>query len=172
MYEFRPQKTNNKAQSLIILFFVGAVALLALSMALEGIPFLWAIQLFAILLLVAAIFLVTRYMTKGYIYNIAPADNGADLTVTEVASGGRRCVAVCRISLAGIESARKIEGRDAELREIKRARKKIYDYRPDIEPAESILVEAEECGEKFIILLAYDLELYDILRKDRDGRDI
>ena len=168
MYEFRPSRTNNKAQKLIVLFFVGAAALFLLSVPLEGLPFLWVIQLFAILLLVAAVFLVTRYMTKAFEYSISEGD----LTVTEISGGGRRRIAVCRVSLSGIESARVIEGKDEGLRAIRRARKRIFDYRPDISPHKSILAVAREGGEEFLILFAYDEEFLSILRGSVDERNI
>ena len=164
MYEIRPQRTNKKAESLIILFFVGAAALLLLSVPLQGIPFLWVIQLFAVMLLVASVYLVTRYITKGFIYRIEEAEGGPDLTVTEVASGGRRQITVCRVSLSGIcEVTADSDG--AELKRLRRGRKKIYDYRPDLAPARSIVLLSEECGEECVILLAYDERLFELLSK-------
>ncbi len=166
MYEFKPPRTNSRAQKLVLLFFIGAAALLIATVPLKGMPFLWIIQLFAIILLIAAVFLVTRYITRSYIYSIDVIDGRTDLTVTEVSSGGKRQVAVCRIGLSGIESVREIEGKDGELAELRKARKRIFDYRPDLLPEKSILLSAEECGEEFLILLAYDGELLNILRKD------
>ena len=166
MYEFKPPRTNSRAQKLVLLFFIGAAALLLVTVPLKEMPFLWIIQLFAIILLIAAVFLVTRYITRSYIYSIDVIDGRTDLTVTEVSSGGKRQVAVCRIGLSGIESVREIEGKDEELSALRKARKRIFDYRPDLLPEKSILVAAEECGEEFLILLAYDVELLNILRKD------
>lgn len=172
MYEFKPQRTNNKAQKLIMLFFMGAAALFLVTLPLEGVPFLWVIQLLAILLLVAAVFLVTRYVTKTYEYAVEPTDGGADLTVTEVSSGGRRRITVCRISLSGIESARVVEGKDEELSAIRKARRKIFDYRLDIAPEKSILAVANESGEEYILLFAYDEEFLSILERNENERDI
>ncbi len=169
MYEFKPQRTNNKAQKLIILFFIGAAALFLLTVPLKGFPFIWVVQLLAILLLVAAVFLVTRYISKIYEYSI---DESGDLTVTEVSSGGKRRIAVCRISLSGIESARLVDSSDDGVRAIRKARKKIYDYRPDIAPEKSIIAVAREGGEEYIILFAYDEEFLNILRMDEDGQNI
>jgi hypothetical protein len=166
MYEFKPQRTNDRAQKLVLLFFIGAAALLLVTVPLKGMPFLWIIQLFAVILIVAAVFLVTRYITRSYIYSIDVIDGRTDLTVTEVSSGGKRQIAVCRIGLAGIESVREIDGRDGELAELRKARKRIFDYRPDLLPEKSLLVSAEECGEKLLILLAYDEALLKILRGD------
>ena len=172
MYEFRPERTNNKAQKLILLFFIGAAALFVLTVPLKGMPFLWVIQLFAIILTVVAVFLVTRYITKTYEYSVEPVEDGADLSVTEVSSGGKRRITVCRISLGGIESARAIEGKDEELAALRKARRKIFDYRPDLAPEKSILVTAREGGEEYLILLAYNEEFLSILGKDGYERDI
>ena len=164
MFELRPQRSNKKAESLIILFFVGAAALVLLSVPLKGIPFLWAIQLFAVMLLVASVYLVTRYITKGFIYRIEDTEGGADLTVTEVASGGRRQITVCRVSLSGIREA--VEDSDGkELKRLRGGQRKIYDYRPDLSPARSIVILSEECGVECVILLAYDERLLELVRR-------
>ena len=165
MYGFRPQRTNNKAQNLIILFFIGAAALFLLSIPLDGFGFVWVVQLLAILLLVAAIFLVTRYVMKSFEYAVEPANGGADLTVTEVSSGGRRRITVCRISLSGIGSIRVIEGADGGAKALRKAGKKIFDYRPELSPERYLLVEAKEGGEEFVLLLAYGEEFLSILER-------
>ncbi len=149
MYEIRPERTNKKAQSLIILFFIGAAALLLLSVPLKGMPFLWVIQLFAVVLLCVAVFLVTRYLTKGYIYRI----EDGDLTVVEISSGGKRQLTVCRVSLSGITESSVLTGKEG-LRAYKG--KRIYDYRPDLLPERSILLVSAEGGEECVILLGYD----------------
>ena len=166
MYEFKPKRTNDKARNLVILFFIGSAALLLLSIALDGIPFLWVIQLFAVILLAAAVFLVTRYIMRGYIYRIEQTDGGADLTVTEISSGGRRQITVCRISLLGIKSAEAYGADRSKLREYRQKTKKIYDYRVDLAPEKSIALLSEECGESSVILLAFDDRLLEILGKE------
>ena len=164
MYEFKPQRTNNKAQSLILLFFIGAAALFFMSALLKGMPFVWAVQLIAILLLVAGVFIVTRYITKAFIYNIDIIDGQADLSVTEVSSGGRRQITVCRIGLASIRSVKLSEGGDETVALLRKERKKMFDYRPDINPEKSILLVSDEGGDEILILLAYDEELLRILQ--------
>ena len=171
MYEFRPQRTNNRAQNLIILLFVGAAALFGLTFLLREFPFLWAIQLFAMLLVVAAIFLVTRYLMKAYEYAVIPSEGGADLTVTEVSAGGKRRITVCRISLSGIESVTVVEGSDERIRARRRAGK-IYDYRPDVSPDRSLMAVAKEGGEELCILFAYGEEFLRILETYTNGRNI
>ena len=172
MYEFKPTRSNNKAQNLIILFFAGSAALLVLSVFLKGIPFLWVIQLIAMLLAGVAIFLVTRYVTKTYEYAIQTDEGRTDLTVTEVASGGKRRITVCRVSLSGISEARAVEGKDERLEALRREKRRIFDYRPELFPEKSILAVAKEGGQEYVLLLAYGEEFLNILRKNEDERDI
>ena len=172
MYEFKPLRSNQKAQKLIILFFAGSAALLILSVFLKGIPFLWVIQLLAILLAGAAVFLVTRYVTKTYEYAVESTEGGGDLTVTEISSGGKRRITVCRVSLSGLCEVRDIEGKDDRLEALKKEKRRIFDYRPDLLPEKSILAVAREGGEEYILLLAYSEEFLSILRKDDNERDI
>lgn len=172
MYEFRPQRTNNKAQNLIILFFIGAAALFLLSIPLEGLSFIWVVQLLAILLLVAAIFLVTRYIMKSFEYAIVPTESGTDLTVTEISSGGKRRITVCRISLSGIKKIHVTDGEDDGVKALRKSGKKMYDYRPDILPERYVLIEAKESGEDFVLLLAYGEEFLSILERDGNGQNI
>ena len=172
MYEFRPQRTNNRAQKLIMLLFLGAAALFVLTIPLEGLPFLWAIQLVAIVSLVAAIFLVTRYMTKAYEYAVSEEDGGADLTVVEVSSRGRRRITVCRVSCSGITGVKLVEGKDESLRAMRKTGRKIYDYRPDISPDRYLMVETSEGGEELCLLFAYDEQFLRILETYCNGQNI
>ncbi|MBE6546138.1 MAG: hypothetical protein E7668_01695 [Ruminococcaceae bacterium] len=167
MYEFIPQKTNQTARKLILLFFAGAAALFALTLLVPAIPFRWVFQLFALALLTAAIFLVTRYVTKLYIYRTEPTAGGAvDLTVTEAAANGKRAVTVCRIGLSQIRHRRLVSSQtefDAALKELKKERIRLYDYTVDLHPTESILLLAEEGGETLALRLAYDQTLFELL---------
>ena len=95
-----------------------------------------------------------------------------DLTVTEISSGGKRRIVVCRISLSGIESVRAIVGKDEGLSAIRKARRKIFDYRIDVAPEKSILAVANEGGEEYILLFAYDDEFLSILERNENERDI
>ena len=100
MHQWIPQKSNETARNMILLLFCGAFALLALTSLFGDIPFRWAFQTVALLLLTAAIFLVTRYMTKRFTYRIEPdGEDAYDLTVIESSANGKRAVTVCRIGL-------------------------------------------------------------------------
>ena len=140
MFEWIPQKTNKTAQTVILLLFVGAAILLAFPMILPGLPFRWRVQLLALGFLTAAIFLTTRYVTKMYIYRVLDDGEGErDLTVTETKVGGKARLTVCRVALSHICRRDLLENFDST--DWKKGGKKIFDYRVDLRPAKSILLE-------------------------------
>ena len=163
MYELIPPKTNKKAQNIILVLFLGAFSVFFLCSFLKGLSFLWAFQLFAIILMGAAVYLVSRYTAKIYLYRITPTDNGFDLTVHETSPGGRRIKTVCRISLSSIRKKVKLEGTECNLSTIRKEKKPIYDYRPDLYPNESILILSDEGDTEVYICLAYDEKLFELL---------
>ena len=175
MYELIPPKTNKKAQNISFVLFLGAFSVFFLSTFLEGLSYLWAFQLFAIALLGAGIYLISRYTAKLYLYRIA--DNGAstDLTVHETSPSRRRIKTVCRISLSSIKKREKLEGKGCSLSDIRKEKKPLYDYRPDLCPNESILILSDEGGCEVYICLAYDEKLFKLLspteREDCENED-
>ena len=163
MFELIPQKSNKKAQGLVILFTVSALLMLFLSSVLRNIPYIWTVQLLAIILLTVTVFLVTRYIMKVFIYRITDRDGSADLTVTEGTTAGKKQVTVCRISLDSIKSLTVLEGEACSLRSLRRERKKVFDYRPDLLPDKSLLLLSDEGGDECYVCLSYDDGLYSLL---------
>ena len=168
MYEWIPQKTNQKARNAVFLLLGGAAALIAIPVLVPALPFRWIVQLIAFGLLTVAIFLVSRYTAKSYVYRVLPREDGSrDLTVTEL-KGGRSRVIVCRMGLAGVE---RLVCDDAEhraearaLRELARKeRRSFFDYSVDLLPDRSILLLAEEGGQAFALRLSFDAELLALL---------
>lgn len=162
MYEYSPKRTNTAAQRLILLFFLGAAALILITMLVPTVPFRWVFQLIAIGLLTAAIFLVTRYVTKLFLYRI---ENG-DLTVTEADARGKRQITVCRVSVANIQSLERLDEpnvADAALSDLKKQKIKLFDYTADLRPADSILLVVREGGEDLAIRLSFDEILFGLL---------
>ena len=169
MYEWMPQRTNKTAEKMIFLMFGGSAALLLAATLLPDVPFRWVFQLLALGLLTAAVFLVTRYRTKRFVYRIFEDENGGlDLTVTECAVNGKRAVTVCRVGLGNILRVVDLDLSDggASLREWKnlcRGGKKIFDYAIDLKPTRSIVIVVNEGGEELRIRLSYDDRLFQIL---------
>lgn len=172
MYEWIPQKNNKKAQKTTLLLFGGAAVLMAFPMLFSDLPYRWILQLISLGLLTAAIFMMTRYIMRIYIYRILNLENGnLDLTVTEAKSGGRGQITVCRIALTGIRKCVCADDSpDSEgnrlLANKKKERKKIFDYCADLHPVQSIVLVAEEGGEELILRLSYDPTLFDLLNSN------
>ena len=138
-------------------------------------PFRWVVQLLALVLLTAGIFLTTRYLTKIFLYRIVGEGDALDLTVTEASSNGKRQITVCRVGLSGIRrlvilDATKPEIERKERALLKKSHTKQYDYRADFCPAKSILLIVEEGGEELCLFLSYEerLAFYLAPREDEE----
>lgn len=163
MFEFSPTKTNKKAHKIIIILFAVSAALLVTSAILSNVPYIWTIQLVALILAMCAILLSSRYLAKNYVYRIY--ENGErtlDLTVTEARSKKDSGVTVCRIALSSIIKTELLDEKK-KLRDYKKEGKPIFDYRPDMDPEKSILILSCEGGDETYICLAYNEELFAIL---------
>ncbi len=163
MYEIKPQKTNKKAHKIIVVFFAVSAALLVTSAILQNIPYIWSIQLIALVLIMCAILLISRYLSKNYIYRVF--ENGErtlDLTVSE--SNGKKggSYTVCRISLNSIIKVELLD-KSKKLGDYKKNGRAIFDYRPDLSPEKSILILSNEGGNETYICLAFDEELFSLL---------
>ena len=171
MYEWIPKKRNQTARNMIFLLFGGAAVLLLVTMAVPGVPFRWAFQLIALGLLTASLFLVTRYLTKCFVYRIIEdGEGGYDLTVTETATNGKRAVTVCRVGMRNVLSVVRLDLSDggaslAKWKEIKKKRGRIFDYCADFRPTVSVLVTVREGGEDLMIRLSPEDELTALLER-------
>lgn len=163
MYELIPRKTNQTARRLILLLFLGAAAVIVVTMLVPTVPVRWLFQLIAIGLLTGGVFLTTRYVTKLFIYR---AEVGGDLTVSEANANGKRQITVCRVGLSSIRRRTLLDSpcaARAALDELKANKKKLFDYCVDLQPAESILLTVEEGGETFAIRLSFDPVFFELL---------
>lgn len=169
MYEWIPPKNNKKAQKTTLLLFCGAALLMAFPILFSQFPYRWIPQLISLGLLTAAIFMMTRYIAKFYIYRILDLGNGTlDLTVTEAKAGGKGQITVCRIGISGIREC--VLGDDTSTSDGKRLlaqkrkeHKKIFDYCADFHPEQSIVLVVEEGGEELVLRLSYDPALFEVL---------
>lgn len=162
MYQWIPPKTNKMAQRSTLILFSGAVLLFGITVVLPHIAYRWAFQLLSLGLLTLALFLVTRYMTRSYLYQIREeGEESADLEVVELTGKGKRRVTVCRVSLSGIHRVTLLDLSDggkseALLASYKKDRRRIYDYCVDLQPVKSCLICCREGGEEQLIRLEYD----------------
>ena len=161
-YEWIAQKADKTARNLVTVLLVGAFALMLIPTVIPTLPFRWVVQLIALCLMTAGIFMTTRYLTKMFIYRIVSDGEELDLTVTEASSNGKRQVTVCRVGLSGIRRQVILTSVDEEKKEralLKKSQVKQFDYRPDLRPAKSLLVIVEEGGEELALILAYEEKL-------------
>ena len=167
-YELIPKRSNTTARSMVMVLMIGAFALMFFTVLFPTLPFRWVVQLIALVLLTAGIFMTTRYLTKLFIYRIISDGASFDLTVTEAAVNGKRQVTVCRVGLGGIQERCLLEQSNAEETKkrfdtLKKEQIKLYDYCVDYRPVKSILILAEEGEQSFAIRLSYDEELWSYL---------
>ena len=174
LYEYTPQKSNKKAAGIVLILFSLAAGLFLFTIIFPDIKFKWAIQLISIIAFVAVIFIISRYMAKGFLYAIAQNDDGTlDLTVTEVTNAGRKQITVCRIALNNIEESHLLdrsipkhaEKLKALQRNAKNEHRKLFNYCPDVNPTEVCIILVEECNEKFLLKLSPDSTLWGYLKK-------
>ncbi len=167
MYELIPQRNPKTVQRLILLLFVGAVAIMGITSVFPELPFRWIFQTVGIILLTMGIFMM-RYLTRVYIYRILTEGEGkADFCVIEANAKGKRQVTVCRIGLSNIKERillDETEGEEAKRqRDEARKGKKYFDYCVNFRPRKSFLIIAEEGGEEFVLRLEYEQTLYELL---------
>jgi len=161
---------QRRAPKLILLLLLGGLALMLLP-SFWSVPFKGLFQLAGLCLFTAALFLVTRYMTKGFLYGVFDNEaGGLDFSVTEL-QGKRRCT-VCLISLADIESVVTVDARKpaevANLKaRLKQERPKYFDYCSDLNPTLSCyLFVRENGGDPVAIRIMPDDTLLALLSKD------
>ena len=174
IYDYRPPRKNKKATGVTIILFSLAAGLFLFTMLFPTMPFRWAVQLLAIAAFVSVVFIITRYVSKGFLYSIIKTeDDTLDLTVTEITNAGRSQITVCRISINNLESTylldRSIKDNAEKISEIEKAAKKegrkSFNYCPDINPTEICILLGEECGEKYLVKLTPDSTLWSYLKK-------
>lgn len=159
MYEYIPRKTNKKAMYLVLMLLIGGVAVLFSSTLIMR-SFRWIFQLIGIGFMTASIFLLTRYISKSFIYGIEQGHKeGYELTVTEVQ--GKRRITVCRLTVALMSGVETVEASDEQKREaikkkIKEEGRQPFNYCTDIAPASVCYVFSEECNEKVAVVFQPD----------------
>ena len=171
MYQWIPKKSNKTAQRVILILLLGVILLFGITTVFPGIAYRWVYQLIGLGMLTAVLFLVTRYITRSYLYQIRKGDGAKmDLEILECSGNGRRQFTVCRVSLSGLRSLTLLDlsdgGKsDALLAARKQEKKKIYNYCVDLQPQTSCLLQCDESGEELWIRLNYEPELWDMLSR-------
>lgn len=168
MYQYIPPKNPQKTTGIILLLLAAAAVSVFFTTVFPNMPLRWLLQLFAVGMLVAIIYITTRYVTKSYIYKISSRDreNALDLTVTEL-TGGKHAVTVCRVGMENItEILRLTPENKAEMKKksLEGGRKRFI-YICDIQPPVTLLLFAEECGDPLSIMISSDEEFASLLSR-------
>ena len=171
MYQWIPQKSNKTAQRAILILLLGAILLFGFTAIFPNLAYRWVYQMIGLGMLTAVLFLVTRYVTRTYIYQIRGKDGEEqDLEILECSANGRKQITVCRISLFGLRSLTLLDLSDGGKSEsflaaCKQEKKKIYNYCVDLQPQRSCLLLCDESGEELWIRLNYEPGLWEILSR-------
>lgn len=177
IYECAPQKNFKKLSGLVMILICVALGLFLLPNIFPTMPFRWAPQLLGLGCLSAVIYISVRRVGRALVYRIVEDDGERFLTVTEVTNGGRTHITVCRIGLDNIEAVYALDKRNdtdkisiERLNTVEKRGRKVFNYHPDMMPAEVCYVFATECGEPLMIKLGVDGTLVQYLKKEVDSR--
>lgn len=174
MYSVTPKKQNKLTAFACAACFVCGIGLFALTLGQAAVPFAkLALQLIAVLLLGAGIYLYTRYFAHQLTYAVSPggvfdADGREvyDLTVIDTV-GGKKQRVLCRISLrdvvqADARPARTTKKNGYPVIEPTSDQGQVFRYCTDMVP-ERILAIYDRDGN--VVILTYDQTLYEILKR-------
>ncbi len=166
MYRYTPPKNKQKVYGLILLLTIGALILFAVTTMFRQLPMKWLFQITDLLLFTADIYFFTRYIARGFSYEIAETDRGSDFIITELQR--KQSITVCRLAVSGISEVIRVDYNNMELKKqlkekIKEEKCKQFNYCVDLSPATVCYLFAEECGEKVVIIFMPDPELYRLL---------
>ena len=178
MYQYIPPKRNQKAQKIIGILFLGGILLLFLPSLLQ-IPFRSFFQVCGVGCLTGSVFLVTRYVTKSFLYRVEANDDGSlDFTVTEI-QNNKRQITVCRIALSDIRDIVTVKQADraavnAVKERIRKEQRRSFYYCPELAPSEACyLFVSEPSSGLLVVVINPDETLLRILEehKGEDGED-
>jgi hypothetical protein len=160
---------------LSIFLFIAALVLLAFSVIFI-LPYEGIYQALSTCFFTFSVLIITRYLLKGFVYDVKESSEGYDLSVTEVR--GKSSITVCRVSLSNIEAIETLKINEKEKKRSLRKKavkegRKTFSYFPDMLPQNECLVFVTECGEPYLLKLAADETLINILvnaQKDNETR--
>jgi hypothetical protein len=142
-FTLKPKAQNKKSTYMFIAFMLGALAAVILYMNLE--VYRGMVGLVAMMFIIAAIFMYTRYMAAQYFYDVAVL-GGEPLFIIRHKLGKRETT-MCRVPLAHIVAVEKQDkaARRAHKTEADYTR---YFYSPTLDPEITYLIVARSRYEK------------------------
>ena len=167
IYSHTPQKNIKKLRSITAISLFGALAIMICTSIFQNIPFRWAVQIIGLVILTFAIFVLSRYIMKSFVYDIVQNDDEMFFTVTEIQN--RHTITVCRLSLSCIQDVQVCDDADKKntlKSQIKADKRKTYNYCADFLETKSLYIFSDE-GEDICVTVSYDETLLDILSKNQ-----
>lgn len=156
----RVKPQNNKAKGLFFIFFALTCLLFSLSYAFSA--YRWISQLIAVLCLVTAILLYTKYISAIYYYEILLDRDDVPMLVVRQQMG-RRSTTLCRVDLADITAIER-KTREEYRAHKTDAHKARYVYTPTLFPDTVYLVTVISRHETAEIVLEGSEEFIEHLR--------
>ena len=112
MYEFIPKGSNKSTKTAISALIVAGFAIMLVTLTSENMPFKWVFQIIAIAIIAAGILLMTRYVSKGFIYSVTQNEEKLDFSVVEMQ--GKIRITICRIAIENILEVHVLEASEQE----------------------------------------------------------
>ena len=161
MYAYRPN-FQKKKEKLLCLFLALLGAVLYGSSQIPNAPFPGLIQILGIACFAAAILLISMCLMRRYDYVLEENENGSyDFIITEYY--GRRQMAVCRVSLADIQSVLPLTSETKAQRKSLKKQGKHYSYTGVLFDEKRYLVEMQAHGEHVFVCICADETLLNLL---------
>ena len=147
-FTLRPTAQNKKSVYLFIAFVIGAVAAVIVYMNLE--KYRGTVGIVAMMFVVAAIYMYTRYMAAQYFYDVTVISDTPLLIIRHKL--GRRETTMCRIELSAILSVERQTKEDRKNHKTPHDYAR-YTYSPTLDPEITYLVTSRTRYEKAEITL-------------------
>lgn len=157
MYDYIPNRQNQKARVVVLCLALGAVAAFFGSAYLPAYPAI--LQAIGLALLVPLIQITGRYLVLHYLYRLRERDDGqVDFEVYSY-RGGTRMQLICRVGLDEIVATAPLSAENKRPP----AKMRRYSYLPDIAPARATVVSVRNQDGDCELLLAPDEHIDGVL---------
>ncbi len=161
MYDYRPQRTNAKAKTAVLLCLAAAIIAFVGGGMVPKYPSI--LQCLGLCLLVPVIQITARYLVLQYLYRLREhEDGGVDLEIYTY-RGGSRMQLVCRVGLSEITGAASLSAQNKSAPKGVRR----YNYHPDLAPNTGLVLSVTNGDGACEILISPDEYLTKILSKTK-----
>ncbi len=167
MYSKIPNTKNTAGKIISFCAIIAGVSLFALG-SVRDIPYPALAQLGGVILLTFGIYIASAYLLREYVFEIKESnrhseDAPPDFVIYQ--KHGVRQALVCRIGFEEIDEIRKVSPENKKS--VTEERKKLKRYTYDTQFAAQWFIELK--NEEFSILLTYDEELFEVLKKHHEN---